>query len=809
MKDSQKLLSLASLGILLALGVCAASPARAEQKLRIQVDQRGDFALIGNTLGWDCGAGASNPIVGQVNANCGNNTADSSADLFWRSDEPMDGQATASLAITADQARSSALLKLPMGAQVTHAFLYWGARRTSGVGADMNVVLERPGTFMETITAVSSYTLTPTILPGIPGSGIVYQSVADVTKLVVANGPGVYRVSGVEVSAVRDVNEDVLYAGWSLVVLYQLDSDPPRNLAVFDGLDGVLLGTDSNVSLSGFLVPNAGFDAKLGTIVYEGDESIDGDSLLFGTAPLAAPANTLSDMQNPADNFFNGTRSALGMPVSMMGDLPQLAGTASTMAGLDLDVIDVTSRLKAGQTSVDLQATSSLDVYYLGAFVTSISTFRPDFVKSEKRVKDVNGGFVNAGDELEYTIIASNTGNDASANTVVSDPLPMGVMFVPGSINITSGANAGPKSDAAGDDQAVYDAAMRAITVYLGTGATASAGGSIPAGETSTVTFRVKVNPVVRGVISNQGRIDAAGARGAPPVSTVTDGNGSLPGTPPTDITTGECQADRECPGDRPFCDLTASPPVCVACKMDSQCSPDKPICDTAGMPPMCVECTMDSQCKMPTTKCDLTTHMCVCPGKPGSCIDMDGDGLSDPDEVDIGTDPKDADTDDDGVRDGDEVDIRVDTDGDGKINGLDPDSDGDGLNDGTETGRGCDDPATDRARSNCVPDADMGKTTTSPINADSDMGGIRDGVEDKNHNGAVDLGEGNPNIACDDNAMVRCDPGGYGSLAGAGGCSLSGGRNNPDSAAWWLSGMATALCLVARRRRRARGDNG
>jgi clumping factor A len=801
MTSSHKLSSLTCAVALLALS--AASPVLAEQRLRVQVDQRGDFALIGNTLGWDCGAGASNPVVGQVNNNCGSSTADTSADLFWRSDEPAAGQATASLAISAEMARSSAVLTLPMGAQVTHAFLYWGARK-AGAGADTSVQLERPGTFMETITAASSYSLTPSILPGIPGTGIVYQSVADVTTLVVANGPGVYRVSGVEVSPFRDVNEDVLLAGWSLVVLYRLDSDPPRNLAVFDGLDGVLLGTDSNVSLSGFLVPNAGFDAKLGTIVYEGDESIDGDSLLFGTAPLAAPRDELSDTQNPAANFFNGTRSALGMPVSVAGDLPQLAGTASTMAGLDLDVIDVTRRLTAGQTSVNLRATSSLDVYYLGAFITSISTFRPDFIKSEKRVKDVNGGFVNAGDELEYTIIVDNTGNDASANTVVHDPLPMGVTFVPGSINITTGANMGAKTDVAGDDQAVFDPAMRAITVYMGAGATASAGGSIPAGENSTVTFRVKVDSGVRGVISNQARIDAAGARGAPSTSTVTDGNGGLPGTPPTDITTGECQMNSQCSGSRPICDLTAAPPVCVECKMDSQCRPDKPICDVASMPPMCVECTMDSHCKMPTTKCDLTTHTCVCPGAPGSCIDTDGDKLPDPDETEIGTDPKDADTDDDGVRDGDEVDVRVDTDGDGKVNGLDPDSDGDGLNDGTETGRGCDDAATDRARNNCVPDADMGATVTSPINPDSDMGGISDGQEDKNHNGAIDTGEGNPNVACDDNAMARCDPGGYGSLAGAGGCSVPGWRTTAHTA-WWLSSLAAALCLVRRRRTRQR----
>jgi hypothetical protein len=93
------------------LGLCIGSSAHAEQRRRIQVDQRGDFALIGNTLGWECRVGVAAPIVGQASSSsCGSNTTDTSADLFWRSEEPAAGQATASLAISAAQARSSALL---------------------------------------------------------------------------------------------------------------------------------------------------------------------------------------------------------------------------------------------------------------------------------------------------------------------------------------------------------------------------------------------------------------------------------------------------------------------------------------------------------------------------------------------------------------------------------------------------------------------------------------------------------------------------------------------------------------------------
>ena len=100
------------------------------------------------------------------------------------------------------------------------------------------------------------------------------------------NGRGTYRVSGVDVNSFAGPFEDVLFAGWTLVVLYSLESEPPRNLAVFDGLDGVQAGEPSAVALSGFLVPNAGFDAKLGAIVYEGDDVFNGDSLLFGQGNL-------------------------------------------------------------------------------------------------------------------------------------------------------------------------------------------------------------------------------------------------------------------------------------------------------------------------------------------------------------------------------------------------------------------------------------------------------------------------------------------------------------------------------------------
>ena len=74
---------------------------------------------------------------------------------------------------------------------------------------------------------------------------------------------------------------------------------------------------------------------------------------------------------------------------------------------------------------------------------------------------------------------------------------------------------------------------------------------------------------------------------------------------------------------------------------------------------------------------------------------DIDGDGLTDAEEVNVyRTDPGKADTDGDGIDDGTEVAFwganwNLDADGDGTINLLDADSDNDGVSDGTERTQG------------------------------------------------------------------------------------------------------------------------
>lgn len=177
-------------------------------------------------------------------------------------------------------------------------------------------------------------------------------------------------------------------------------------------------------------------------------------------------------------------------------------------------------------------------------------------------------------------------------------------------------------------------------------------------------------------------------------------------------------------------------------------------------------------------------------PNPMNPLCDEDGDGISNPDEATLGTDPQNPDTDGDGLSDGQEVtngsnpldpcdpvpaspDCFVDDDGDGLSNSYEgvigtdpnnPDSDGDGVNDGQEDAGGSDplDPC-DPNPMNVLCDADLDglpddvETTlgTNPNNPDSDGDGINDGMEVANGTDPLD--------DCDPNPMGdNCFPGFY-----------------------------------------------
>jgi uncharacterized repeat protein (TIGR01451 family) len=555
----------AGLGMCGAAASVAPAPAEAQVLERFFVEQRGDFVLVGNTLARDCAADADLLLVGSV-GNCGDDDADSGADVLWSVAADGTG-AIANVSVGPDEAASIAVLELPEGASVTRAELYWSAQAGAG---------DPGGASFGRGASAASISAARTSRSGADGDDY-YQSVADVTALVRELGPGPYRLSGIDAASPIGLDDTTYYAGWWLVVFYALESEPVRHLALYDGFAFVTELAPSSTTLAGFEVPLDGADGKLGVVAFDGDATADGDQLRFGPeAPLGAAARL-----EASDNFFDGSRRDIsGEPTAgAAGDRPRASGDAGSLSGIDLHVVDVGSRLEPGQTSAEVLATTTADRFFLSGLVLSVATAAPDLSISTQSVRDVDGPPLRPGDELEYTIIADNAGTGAAPVVTLRAPLPAQVSYVPGSLELVAGASPGLLTDGADADRGELESgATPAIVVRLGEGADGSDGGRLAAGESNRVRFRVVVASGASGSVVSQAQLSVARAPGGERFDTLTDADLDRPGPNPTEIAIDACAIDADCSAG--FCDVGQSPQRCVECLVDAQCSGLTPSCD-------------------------------------------------------------------------------------------------------------------------------------------------------------------------------------------------------------------------------------
>lgn len=384
---------------------------------------------------------------------------------------------------TATTNSSIALLNIPAGSSILWAGLYWSGGKGSSASARTTVLFTTPNITNKTITAQQ--------VDNIRG---VYQSFAEVTNDV--SGSGTYSVGNIYSTGTSNT-----WSSWVLIVAFQNANEPTRNLAVFDGLERARSASDPvDITVSGFLTPSVGtVKSKVGVVAYDGDAgSSEGaavnprGSLKFG--PSLSNLNPISNTVNPRDDVFNSTISNLGTLVTTGSD-PNYPNTL----GLDADMLEPNIPLPNGSTSAVVRVVGTRnDWIYPGVITLGTEIFVPIIKDSLiKNVTDVNGGNVEPGDELEYEIIVKNTGNDGAQNVVVTDAIPANATFKPGSLSIDAGPNQGGKTDAAGDDQAEFDAINNRVVFRVGNGADANNGGSLPPPPAAGAESRVKFSVIV------------------------------------------------------------------------------------------------------------------------------------------------------------------------------------------------------------------------------------------------------------------------------------------------------------------------
>ncbi|WP_199185590.1 DUF3344 domain-containing protein [Streptomyces carminius] len=250
---------------------------------------------------------------------------------------------------------SRAELRLPAGARVTYARLYWGGNLRVGEQkppADNGRVLvaEPGGRYKEVLADTLVGHRRTRLTDG-------YTASADVTGLVARSGGGLYTVAQLNVA--RGHSPAGAWGGWTLVTAYEHRREPLRHLVVMDGYEATTTARNTLRFTAGDLPVPPGAAGSVGVVAYNGDRGRGGESLAVraGTGPEAG----VRDRANPVGDLMNSTITDHGRPG------PRRVPSHANTLGYDSDVYDIAPALRGGGDSVTLRFTDRGEGYQLGA----------------------------------------------------------------------------------------------------------------------------------------------------------------------------------------------------------------------------------------------------------------------------------------------------------------------------------------------------------------------------------------------------------------------------------------------------------
>ncbi|MFE4308924.1 hypothetical protein ACFRR6_23080 [Streptomyces sp. NPDC056891] len=447
-----------------SLAFTAAGPAAADvvEPFGKRYDESlyGDFATIGNTV-MGCPTAPADLAARCAAAARGQGSDNNNTFVMRRIDAGAPGSAYGS---------STGRVRIPAGAEVAYARLFWGGndgtykgpsgarlKRCDISGADVE---RSPGdpTTTAPVIKVGAGAATPVSIdsmvadPADTDGPHYYTGESDVTAAFAGTSGTDAQVA---VGNIWAPNGKGCVAGWSLTVVHRFPGPDPvraperRNVYVYGG--HVLQRSTSpatTITVDGF--HRSGGKARAGVTAYEGDGNTPGDTFLVDGRKVteAHTGNT--------DNFFISEDDG--------AVTPDLVDNLS----IDAKAFDIPDgAVPQGATSADLTFSTRGDTYVPSALAFSVPV--PDL----EITKTASPRTVKPGDTLTYTITAKNVSALDYPNAEFSDDLTGNL------------------------DDADYRGDVR---TDLGT-ATYTAprigyAGTIPAGKTATVTYSVKIrNP--------------------------------------------------------------------------------------------------------------------------------------------------------------------------------------------------------------------------------------------------------------------------------------------------------------------------
>ncbi|MFJ2596275.1 DUF3344 domain-containing protein [Streptomyces erythrochromogenes] len=245
-------------------------------------------------------------------------------------------------------------LKVPRGAKVSYARLYWGGNLRVGEQKppqdNGRVLVAEPGGAYKEVLA-------DTVMGHRTDAGSdAYQASADVTPLVRRGGAGMWTVSQLNIAMGH--SEVGAWGGWTLVVAYEHPQEPLRRISLWDGFESLAARAgDGTVEIEGLDAP-AGSAGRAGVVAYDGDRGTLGDSLTV-TADSGRRVS-LSDGENPFNDVMNSTITEFG------GQSFVRQPDHMNNLGYDADVFDLSPALSGGARSLNFRFTGESQGHFLG-----------------------------------------------------------------------------------------------------------------------------------------------------------------------------------------------------------------------------------------------------------------------------------------------------------------------------------------------------------------------------------------------------------------------------------------------------------
>ncbi|PFK28112.1 isopeptide-forming domain-containing fimbrial protein [Bacillus cereus] len=343
------------------------------------------------------------------------------------------------------------------------------------------------------------------------GAGAGYVAYADVTNVIAKQGIS-QTVTVANVPQIKFEKGSGYYWGnWNLILVYENYKETVKDMKIWEGLVAQKSAAWTTIGINKINTPKEGaFKAKFSYFSSQGDPAEnDIYAYDFGQYDFGFGYKDLENINGQKNDVNDSSMTEVqvdGTNEFVTKKYPGYNPDWTNSFSTDIHTYHlegpakIKNDLKEGKMQFKANGATG-DIYVLNnaTFVTehnapNLQVDKKALDSAGKEIKDVK-----AGEEFTYQIEVKNDtkNNQAPVSNVKGfDKLDDRLEYVPGSIQYVSGSNKGNKTDNASDDEAEF--VNNQIDFRIGEGANAKDGGVLKPGESTVITFKVKVKASVQ-----------------------------------------------------------------------------------------------------------------------------------------------------------------------------------------------------------------------------------------------------------------------------------------------------------------------